>query len=53
MEQVVTDMQRNSKHISAATNTDATTEDNVFSMWPLLGNSTANTFPQQQINTQQ
>jgi hypothetical protein len=37
--------QQHGKHISTATETDATTEDVVFSMLPLLGNGTVNTCP--------
>jgi hypothetical protein len=32
--------QWNGKHVCTATNTDATIEDVVYCMWPLLGNST-------------
>jgi hypothetical protein len=47
---VVTARQQYCKHVSVAPDTDATVEDAVFSMWPLLGNSTINTFLQQRIN---
>jgi hypothetical protein len=50
---MVTVMQRQGKHISAATNSDATTEDAMFSVLPLLGSGMVNMFPQQQINIQQ
>jgi hypothetical protein len=45
--------QRHGKHVSATTDTDATTEYAVFSKSPLLDNCTVSTFPQQRINRKQ
>jgi hypothetical protein len=44
----VTAIQQQGKHVFVATDTDATIEDVVFSMRPLLSNGMVNTFPQQQ-----
>jgi hypothetical protein len=47
---VVIARQWHNKHFSVATDTDATIEDAVFFLWPLLGNLTVKTFLHQQID---
>jgi hypothetical protein len=46
-EEAATARQWHGKPLSALTDTNATLEDTVFSVSPLIGNGSINTFPQQ------